>query len=212
MVGVATGLAWTSYGGDIIFIEVTRMQGSKGLVLTGSLGEVMQESAKTSISFIRSNLKKFGIKGVNFENIDLHIHVPEGATPKDGPSAGITICCALVSLLTNRKVRRDVAMTGEITLTGRILPIGGLKEKILAAKRARITQIIIPEKNKGDLEEIPKEILKGVTIIFAKTLKDVLKVALVPEEKKKSGRTKKSKKPAKKNRKTVKAKKPSKKK
>lgn len=193
MVGVATGLAWTSYGGDIIFIEVTKMEGSKGLILTGSLGEVMQESAKTSISYIRGNLRKFGIKGVDFEKLDLHIHVPEGATPKDGPSAGITMCCALVSLLLKRKVRRDVAMTGEITLTGRILPIGGLKEKLLAAKRARITKVIIPDRNKGDLAEIPKEILKGIKIYFAKSLRDVLKVALLPEEKPKKRRTTKRK-------------------
>ncbi|MBU1954049.1 endopeptidase La, partial [Patescibacteria group bacterium] len=179
MVGVSTGLAWTPYGGDIIFVESTRMPGDKSLILTGNLGEVMQESARAALSYIRSNADKFNIDSKKFEKSDIHIHVPEGATPKDGPSAGITICTSLISLLSGQKVRRDVAMTGEVTLTGRILAIGGLKEKILAAKRALIKTIIIPEKNKKDLKEIPKQILKDVTIKFAKTLDDVLKVAII---------------------------------
>lgn len=183
MVGVATGLAWTPYGGDILFIEATKMKGNKNLILTGSLGDVMQESARTGLSYIRSNAEKFHINDKLFEKTDIHIHVPEGATPKDGPSAGITICTALVSLFTGRKIRRDVAMTGEITLTGRILPIGGLKEKILAAKRAQIFNIVLPAKNRKDLTEIPKHILKGLKISFAETLDDVMKVAMVKEKK-----------------------------
>jgi ATP-dependent Lon protease len=182
MVGVATGLAWTPVGGDIIFIEAALMSGSKNLILTGNLGEVMEESARTGLSYIRSNSAHFGIPDKIFDKHDIHIHVPEGATPKDGPSAGITMCTALVSLLTNQKVRRDVAMTGEITLTGRILPIGGLKEKILAAKRALINNIIIPDRNKKDLADIPQHLLKDMNIRFAKTLDDVLKIALIHEK------------------------------
>lgn len=182
MVGVATGLAWTPYGGDIIFIESTRMSGSNNLILTGNLGDVMQESARAALSYIRSNVNKFEINPHLFEKSDIHIHVPEGATPKDGPSAGITICTSLISLLTGQKVRRNVAMTGEVTLTGRILPIGGLKEKLLAAKRAKITTIIVPEKNQKDLKEIPPKILKGMDIKFAKNLDDVLKIAIKPKK------------------------------
>lgn len=181
VVGVATGLAWTPFGGDIIFIEAALMKGSKNLILTGNLGEVMEESAKTALSFIRSNSSHFGIRDEYFEKHDIHVHVPEGATPKDGPSAGITMCTALVSLLTNRPVRRNVAMTGEITLTGRILPIGGLKEKLLAAKRAQIKDIIIPDRNKKDLVEIPQHLLKNITIHCVKTFDDVLKIALAPK-------------------------------
>jgi ATP-dependent Lon protease len=179
-VGVATGLAWTPTGGEIIFIEATKMSGNKNLILTGNLGAVMEESARAALSYLRSNAKNFGIAENAFDKYDIHVHVPEGATPKDGPSAGITMCTALVSLMTNRKVRRDVAMTGEITLTGRILPIGGLKEKILAAKRARIKTIIIPDRNRKDLEDIPKHLIKGLEIRPAKTLDDVMKVALLP--------------------------------
>jgi ATP-dependent Lon protease len=180
MVGVATGLAWTPTGGDIIFIEAAKMKGSKNLILTGSLGDVMQESARAALSFIRSNAKEFHINDAIFDKSDIHIHVPEGAVPKDGPSAGITICTALISLLTNQKVRRDVAMTGEVTLTGRILPIGGLKEKLLAAKRAGIHTIIIPQRNRKDLADIPKHLLANIDIKFATTLEDVLKVAMIP--------------------------------
>ncbi len=190
-VGVATGLAWTPYGGDILFIESTVMPGSNNLILTGNLGDVMQESARAALSYVRSNVDKFHIDPERFEKSDIHIHVPEGATPKDGPSAGITICTSLISLLTGRKIRSEVAMTGEVTLSGRILPIGGLKEKLLAAKRGKIETIIIPEKNKKDLKEIPKQILKGVTIKFAKTLDDVVKVAIKPARKSAKKSTKK---------------------
>lgn len=181
VVGVATGLAWTPFGGDIIFIEAALMKGSKNLILTGNLGDVMEESARTALSFIRSNAAHFGIKDELFEKYDIHVHVPEGATPKDGPSAGITMSTALVSLLTNQPVRRNVAMTGEITLTGRILPIGGLKEKLLAAKRAQIKDIIIPDRNKKDLAEIPPHLLKNITIHCVKTFDEVIKFALVPK-------------------------------
>lgn len=187
MVGVATGLAWTPVGGDIIFIEAALMKGNKNLILTGNLGEVMEESARTALSFIRSNAGHFGINDDLFDKFDIHVHVPEGATPKDGPSAGITMCTALVSLLTNQKVRRSVAMTGEITLTGRLLPIGGLKEKILAAKRAKIKTIIIPERNEKDLADIPARLLKDMEIHCVKTFDDALKIALIPEEKEAEG-------------------------
>jgi ATP-dependent Lon protease len=179
MVGVATGLAWTESGGDIMFIEAARMRGSKNLILTGSLGDVMQESARAALSFVRSNAKHFGINELIFDKSDIHIHVPEGATPKDGPSAGITICTALISLLTNRKIHRDVAMTGEVTLTGRILPIGGLKEKLLAAKRAGLHRIIIPFRNRKDLADIPHHLRKDLDIRFAKTLDDVMAIAMI---------------------------------
>ncbi len=181
-VGVATGLAWTPTGGDIIFIESSKMKGSKNLIMTGSLGEVMQESARAALTYIRSHSGDLGIKDGVFEKSDIHIHVPEGATPKDGPSAGVTICTSLVSLLTGRKVRHDLAMTGEITLTGRVLPIGGLKEKILAAKRAQIKTIIIPEKNRKELTEIPKHLMANLDIKFASEIGDVIKVALLPKQ------------------------------
>jgi ATP-dependent Lon protease len=180
-VGVATGLAWTESGGDVIFVETAKMVGSKGLILTGQLGSVMKESAKAALSYIRSNAKKFGIKPDFFEKSDIHIHVPEGAIPKDGPSAGITIATALVSLLTERKVIRDVAMTGEITLTGKVLAIGGLKAKILAAQRAGVRTVIIPEQNRNKLEEIPARFKKGLKFVFAKKIDDALKAALMPK-------------------------------
>ncbi|MFC1647690.1 endopeptidase La [Patescibacteria group bacterium] len=177
MVGVATGLAWTQAGGEIIFIESTKMPGTNQLILTGHLGEVMQESAKAALSYIRSNTKKLGIKNDPYKNKDIHVHVPEGATPKDGPSAGITIGTSLLSLFTGKKIKRDVAMTGEITLQGRILPIGGLKEKVLAARRSGIKTIIIPHDNKKDLKDIPKHLIKGIKFVYAKSLDDVIEVA-----------------------------------
>ncbi|MFC1599569.1 endopeptidase La [Patescibacteria group bacterium] len=177
-IGVATGLAWTQAGGEMIFIEATKMSGQNQLILTGHLGEVMQESAKAALSYIRSNAKKFKIKDTAFKNIDIHVHVPEGATPKDGPSAGITLGTALLSLFTGKKVNRNVAMTGEITLQGRILPIGGLKEKVLAARRNGIKTIIIPEDNKKDLKDIEEHLLKGIKFIYAKSLDDVIGIAI----------------------------------
>ena len=177
-IGVATGLAWTPVGGEVLFVEATVMKGKGGLTLTGQLGDVMKESAQAALSFIRSKTGEFGLSDDFFTNLEIHVHVPAGAIPKDGPSAGITMATALVSALTKIAVRRDVAMTGEITLRGRVLPIGGLKEKMLAAIRAGITTIIIPEQNKKDLDEIPNHILKKIKIVSAANIDEVLKLAL----------------------------------
>ncbi len=177
-VGVSTGLAWTETGGDIIYVEATTMKGKGGLTLTGQLGDVMKESAQAALSYVRSRAKKLGIGDDVFSRTDLHIHVPAGAIPKDGPSAGITMATAIASALTAKPVNKSVAMTGEVTLRGRVLPIGGLKEKTLAAKRMGIRRVIIPSRNKKDLEDIPKYIKKDMEFIFADTMDDVLKVAL----------------------------------
>lgn len=178
-VGSATGLAWTAIGGTALTIEVVTMKGKGALSLTGKLGDVMQESAKTALSFIRSSAIGYGIDPEIFETTDVHLHVPEGATPKDGPSAGITIATAILSAFTGKKVRRNIGMTGEITLRGNVLPIGGLKEKSLAAYRLGIRKIIIPYKNLKDLEDIPEEIKKEIEFIPVKTASEVFKVALV---------------------------------
>jgi ATP-dependent Lon protease len=177
-IGVATGLAWTESGGDVLYIEATVMKGKGALTLTGHLGDVMKESAQAALSYVRSREKSLGINSDMFTKQDLHIHVPAGAIPKDGPSAGITMATAIASALAQVPARRDLAMTGEITLRGRVLPIGGLKEKILAAKRARLTAVVLPKRNKKDLDEIPKHILKGIQLVFADTMDDVMKVAL----------------------------------
>jgi len=184
-VGVATGLAWTQAGGEIMHIEVTTMKGRGALTLTGQLGDVMKESAQAAMSYARSKSKNYGLKEDFYQKIDVHIHVPAGAIPKDGPSAGITMATALISKLTGIPVRKDVAMTGEITLTGRVLPIGGLKEKSLAAKRAGIMTIIIPKDNNKDLEEIPSNIMKDMKFILAKEMDDVVKNALLFDKEKK---------------------------
>jgi ATP-dependent Lon protease len=176
--GVATGLAWTSVGGEILFIEATRMYGSGKLQLTGQLGDVMKESAQAALSFVRAGANEFGIKKDFLDKSDLHIHIPAGAMPKDGPSAGVTMFTALVSLLTGIKVRHDVAMTGEITLRGRVLPVGGVKEKVLGAHRAGIKRIILPERNRVDLEEVPKEVLEELDFIPVSHMSEVLKAAL----------------------------------
>ena len=176
--GVATGLAWTRVGGEILFIEATRMYGSGKLQLTGQLGDVMKESAHAALSFVRTYANKFGIPKDFLEKSDLHIHIPAGAMPKDGPSAGVTMFTALVSLLTGINVRHDVAMTGEITLRGRVLPVGGIKEKVLAAHRAGIKRILLPERNRVDLEEVPKEILEELEFIFIGHMEQVLEYAL----------------------------------
>ena len=176
--GVATGLAWTEAGGDILFVEATKMPGKKGLSLTGQLGEVMQESAKAALSYVRTKADKLKIERDFFEKYDLHIHVPAGAIPKDGPSAGVTIACALASELTGHPVRNDVAMTGEITLSGLVLPVGGIKEKILAAKAAGIKKVILPLRNQGDVEEVGKELKEGLEFVFVESADEVFKLAL----------------------------------
>ena len=176
--GVATGLAWTPTGGEIMFIEATKMRGKKSLTLTGSLGEVMKESAETALSYVRSKAAHFGIPEDFYENNDIHIHVPAGAIPKDGPSAGITICTALVSLLTEKPVRNDLAMTGEITLRGLVLPVGGIKEKVLAAHLAGIKYVALPKKNKNDLEEVPKEVKESIKFLFIEKVEEIVDFAL----------------------------------
>jgi ATP-dependent Lon protease len=178
-VGTATGLVWTAVGGDTIPIEVTAMPGRGALTLTGQLGDVMQESAKAAMSYVRSRAKELGLEENFYRKYDVHIHVPEGAVPKDGPSAGITIATALTSALSGIPVRRDVAMTGEITLRGKVLPIGGLKEKLLAARRAGIKEVIVPKENKKDVDEISKELPADLKINYAKEMDEVLKIALV---------------------------------
>ncbi|HEY6042691.1 MAG TPA: endopeptidase La, partial [Anaerolineae bacterium] len=179
--GVATGLAWTPVGGDIMFIEATRMPGARGFIVTGQLGDVMRESALAALSYVRSKQKELGIDSKLFEHSEIHLHVPEGATPKDGPSAGVTMATAIASLMTNRRVRDDVAMTGEITLRGRVLPIGGVKEKILAAHRAGIKNIILPMRNEKDLDELPEEVRKEMSFVLAEKVMDVIQTALEPE-------------------------------
>ena len=180
--GVAVGLVWTPMGGDIIFIESTKMAGKKGLTLTGHLGDVMKESAQAALSYIRARAERLGIPADFFENVDLHIHVPAGAVPKDGPSAGVTIATSLASLLTGRPVRHDLAMTGEITLRGKVLPIGGVKEKVLGARRAGILTVLLPKRNEKDLEDVPEQVRKEMHFLFVETIDEVLAHALVPAE------------------------------
>ena len=178
-VGVVTGLVWTETGGDIVFIEVAKMKGKRELILTGSLGNIMRESAQAALSYIKSNAYVFGISEDVFENQDIHIHVPAGAIPKDGPSAGATIAIALISLFTNRPARRDVAVTGELTLSGRVLPVGGIKEKILAARRAGVKTVIIPHRNKVDIENLPEDFKQDLEILFMEKIEDVIDKVLL---------------------------------
>ena len=180
--GVVTGLAWTRVGGDILFIESALSKGKGQLTMTGNLGKVMKESATIALEYIKSNAKMLGVKQDVFDNYNVHIHVPEGATPKDGPSAGITMLTSLVSLFTQRKVKKNIAMTGEITLRGKVLPVGGIKEKILAAKRAHIKEILLCEENRSDVEEIKAEYLKGLKFLYVKEMSDVLDLALLKEK------------------------------
>ena len=180
--GVVTGLAWTSVGGEILFIETSLSKGKAGkLTLTGNLGDVMKESAVIALEYVKAHVDKLGIDYRIFDQWNIHIHVPEGATPKDGPSAGITIATSIASALTQRKVRRNTAMTGEITLRGKVLPVGGIKEKILAAKRAGITDIIMCKDNRKDIEEIPAIYLKGVNFHYVENIQDVWDIALTKE-------------------------------
>ncbi|MDH4230583.1 MAG: endopeptidase La [Nitrospirota bacterium] len=185
-VGVSTGLAWTEAGGDIIYIEATTMKGKGTLTLTGQLGDVMKESAQAALSYVRSKAEMLDISEDVFSATDVHIHVPAGAIPKDGPSAGITIATALASVFTGRPVNKNIAMTGEVTLRGRVLPIGGLKEKTLAAKRMGIKKIILPKRNKKDIDDIPKYIKKDMVFIFADTMDQVMNVALIAKKEKRS--------------------------
>ena len=183
-VGIVTGLAWTEYGGEILKIETVTMPGKGRMQITGKLGDVMQESVKAAKSFVRSKCLEYGIIPPLFEKKDFHIHVPEGATPKDGPSAGIGMVTSIVSSITNIPVRRDVAMTGEVTLTGQVLPIGGLKEKLLAAHRAGIKVVLIPKENEKDLVDMPKKIIDEIKITSVEFADEVLKIALTKELKK----------------------------
>ncbi|WP_445735646.1 endopeptidase La [Mariniflexile sp.] len=180
--GVVTGLAWTSVGGDILFIESILSKGKGAMTITGNLGTVMKESATIAMEYIKSNADAFGIDSEVFEKYNVHIHVPEGATPKDGPSAGVTMLTSLVSLFTQRKVKKSLAMTGEITLRGKVLPVGGIKEKILAAKRARIKEILLCEENRRDIEEIKQDYLKGLTFHYVTDMSDVIKIALTNQK------------------------------
>src|SRR5688572_5768545 len=180
-IGTVTGLAWTAVGGDILFIEALKTKGKGKLQLTGQLGDVMQESAQAAFSYAKSRAVELGINEADFENYDIHVHLPEGAIPKDGPSAGITMATALVSVLARRPVRKDIAMTGEITLRGNVLPVGGIKEKVLAARRARVTKILLPVQNRRDLEEVPKEPLKDIQFIFVDNVRQVFREALGPK-------------------------------
>jgi ATP-dependent Lon protease len=179
-VGVSTGVAWTAAGGELLFVEATKMKGKGALTLTGSLGDVMKESAQAALSFARAHAKELGIDGRIFSQNDFHIHIPEGAIPKDGPSAGVTMATSLISICTSRKAKWDVAMTGEITLTGNVLPVGGIKEKVLAAQRAGVKNFILPLPNKKDLIDIPKNITREINFIFVKDIGEVLEDALVP--------------------------------
>jgi ATP-dependent Lon protease len=194
-VGVATGLAWTATGGDILFVEATAMKGTGKLILTGQLGEVMKESAKAALSYARSRAREFGVEHDYFFKTDIHVHVPEGAIPKDGPSAGITMATTMLSVFTERPVRRQVAMTGEITLRGNVLPIGGVKEKVLAARRAGITTIILPEANRTNLDDIPKYLRRDMKFFFVSDVHEVFTIALM-DPLPGSGRTRSSEDPS----------------
>ena len=185
--GVVAGLAWTPYGGDVLFIEATRMPGGKGFQVTGSVGNVMQESARAALSYVRSKAEQLGLQVNFFEKSDLHLHVPSGAQPKDGPSAGVTIATALVSLISGRLMHKGFGMTGEITLRGQVLPVGGIKEKVLAAHRNGLHTVILPKRNEMDLDDVPEEIKKSMTFIFAESVDDVLEAALEPATQVSSG-------------------------
>lgn len=181
-VGITTGLAWTEVGGELLLTEVVLMPGKGKLIITGKLGEVMQESAQAALSYVRSRAERLGLPRNFYSKMDIHVHIPEGAIPKDGPSAGITIATSIVSALLRLPVKREVAMTGEITLRGRVLPIGGLKEKLIAAHRGKVKTVIIPKENEKDLKEIPTRILKALEIVTVEHMDEVLKRALVLED------------------------------
>src|SRR5881409_640949 len=179
--GVAIGLAWTPAGGEVLFVEASRMAGTGSLTLTGQLGDVMKESARAALSWLRTHAKEYGIDPEFFKNAEMHVHVPSGAIPKDGPSAGVTMVAAMASELTGRPVRGDIAMTGEITLSGRVLPVGGIKEKVLAARRVGIREVILPKQNAKNVnEDLTPELRKDLTIHFVSTIDEVLAMALQP--------------------------------
>ncbi|MFQ6099193.1 MAG: S16 family serine protease, partial [Armatimonadota bacterium] len=193
--GVVCGLAYTPAGGEILFVEATRMPGDQKVNVTGQVGDVMRESAEAALSYVRSNAERLGIPADFFKGSDIHIHVPAGAIPKDGPSAGVAMATALVSLLTDTPARSDTAMTGEITLRGQVMPIGGIKQKTLAAHRAGIKRVILPSRNAKDLDDVPEQLRKDIEFIFADTIDDVLKAALQdgrPRRRKRSTRRKKA--------------------
>jgi ATP-dependent Lon protease len=181
-IGLSVGLAWTEVGGELLTIESALMKGSGKMVLTGKLGDVMQESAQAALTYVRARADQFGLNENFYKEIDVHIHVPEGAIPKDGPSAGIAIATSIASAFMKRKVRGDLAMTGEITLRGRVLPIGGLKEKLLAAHRGNLKAVIIPKDNEKDLADVPANVLKAIEIILVEHVDEVLKVAILPKD------------------------------
>jgi ATP-dependent Lon protease len=180
--GIATGLAVTATGGDILFIEATRMTGKGKLILTGQLGDVMRESAQIAHSYVRSKARQLNIDTAEFEKTEVHLHVPAGAIPKDGPSAGIAMVTAIASLFSGRPVRGDVGMTGEVTLRGRVMPVGGIKMKVLAAHRAGLTTVILPRRNEGDLEDLPDEIRRTMTFVPVDQIDQALKIALAAEK------------------------------
>jgi ATP-dependent Lon protease len=180
--GVATGLAWTPVGGEVLFVEATSMEGSKGFKYTGQLGDVMKESAQLALSYVRSRADELDVEAKFFEEHDIHLHVPAGATPKDGPSAGITMASALASLLTQRPTRSNVAMTGELTLGGKVLPVGGIKDKVLAAHRIGVDTVILPQKNERDLDELSDDIREEMTFVLVDHMDEVLQNALVPQQ------------------------------
>ncbi|MBQ3033709.1 MAG: endopeptidase La, partial [Deferribacterales bacterium] len=178
-IGVVTGLAWTPVGGEVLFVECTRFSGKGALILTGMLGDVMKESSQAALTFIKTVAEKYGANPEDFQKYDFHVHVPSGAIPKDGPSAGITMATAILSVITGKPVRKDVAMTGEITITGKVLPIGGLKEKLLAAKRIGVKTVIIPKKNESDLIKLPKYVKSALKIIPVEHYEEVANIAVM---------------------------------
>ena len=194
--GVVPGLAWTPYGGDVLFVEATGMPGGRGFQVTGSVGNVMNESARAAMSYVRSRALKLGLQDEFFNKNDIHLHIPSGAQPKDGPSAGVTIATALVSLASNRKMKPQVGMTGEITLRGQVLPIGGVKEKVLAGHRIGLKTIILPKRNQQDLDDVPEEVKKSMKFVFVEAVDEVLDAALEPVRKPKNKKAASSKKPA----------------
>lgn len=181
-IGIATGVAWTPAGGELMVIEVALMEGKGNITMTGQLGNVMQESAQAAFSYLRSSAERWRIPNSLFDQLDVHVHAPEGAVPKDGPSAGVTLITALASAFAGRPVRHTVGMTGEITLSGRILPVGGVKAKLLAARRGGLTHFVIPRRNERDLEEIPRRMRKGMEIVLVDHVEEVLEIALLPPQ------------------------------